>query len=94
MSIYNAGSYGATLSFAAPTLTATKITVSSPAIGVRGQTTYMKQSVYETITDIRYQYKIEIWRVPRPSMGLYGFYNTNIDAKLASDLAGSTHTIT
>lgn len=94
MSIYNAGQYGATISFAAPTVSTTTITPTSPTIGVRGQNTYMKQSVYETITDIRYQYFIEVWKVARPSMSLNGFLYNDIDVRLANDLGGATHTIT
>ena len=94
MSVYNAGIYGATITFPTPTFSTESIVPSSPVIGIRGQNTYMKQSVYETITDIRYQYIIELWRVPRPNIGLNGFFYNNIDALVATDLAGNTHTIT
>ena len=94
MSVYNAGIYGATITFSSPTFATESIVPVSPTIGVRGQNTYMKQSVYETITDIRYQYIIELWRVPRPHIGLDGFFYNNIDVKLANDLATQTHTIT
>ena len=93
LSIYNAGIYGATLTFASPTVATEGITPSSPTVGVRGQNTYMKADLYATITDIRYQYIIEMWRVPRPAIGLNGFFYNDIDIRLANDISGSTHTI-
>lgn len=94
LSVYNAGSYGATISFSSPTVATASIIPVSPTIGVRGQMTYMKADVYETITDIRYQYIIEMWRVKRPNIGLNGFFYNDCDVRVANDLGTSTHTIT
>ena len=49
-----------------PTIVANgTLTVKSPSFQIRGHATYLRQAVYEEVDDIRNQYVIELWRVPK-----------------------------
>lgn len=69
-SVYTSASYGIystfpTVSFSSNTSTGIgTITPSSPSLTIRGSSTYLSSTVWPTMTDIRFQYVIEIYRVP------------------------------
>lgn len=62
---------GAYLSPVSPVLTASVTTdnqtveIKSPKLCLRGSTTYLTSTYWGYITDIRYQYIIQLWRAPR-----------------------------
>lgn len=62
---------GAYLSPTTPVLTASVTTdnqtveIKSPKLCLRGSTTYLTSTYWGYITDIRYQYIIQLWRAPR-----------------------------
>ena len=66
------GTYGVYLNITAPSVatpgtspyTSSTMTVNSPALSIRGNTTYFTNTYYNALTDIRYQYIIEVYRVP------------------------------
>lgn len=64
LSINSGTSYGTAQTFTAPTISSNTINATSPTFVVRGSTTYFTQTAWNKMTDIRYQYRIEIWRVP------------------------------
>jgi hypothetical protein len=54
--------YGATMTGGAVTLSGSRLTVKSPSIRIAGNTTYFPSAVWDMLTDIRYQYVVELWR--------------------------------
>lgn len=50
-----------------PSATDTALTVTQPTWYMRGSTTYLNSTYWNAISDIRYQKKIELYRVPIPS---------------------------
>lgn len=63
--VYTNGSYCANQGITAPTISSNKtITIKSPTITIRGHASYLAQTFFEAIEDIRCQYVIELWRVP------------------------------
>lgn len=65
-------SYGAYMTWTAPSITVSStypyetatVKITSPSFLTRGSTTYLNRTNWEYITDIRYQYIFELWRVP------------------------------
>ena len=63
--IYTSDAYCARQGLTAPTIASNKtLTIKSPNISIRGHATYLAQTFFEAIEDIRCQYVIELWRVP------------------------------
>lgn len=63
--VANNVTYGAYVTGQTPTLSGTTLTVKAPTYGIRGSTTYMTSGAWGTMTDIREQYVIEVYRAPK-----------------------------
>lgn len=63
--VANNVTYGAYVTGQTPTLSGTTLTVKAPIYGIRGSTTYMTSGAWGTMTDIREQYVIEVYRAPK-----------------------------
>lgn len=57
--------YGPQCTGQAPTISSGVMTIKAPSYGIRGSTTYMTSGAWGHMTDIRYQWKIEVWRAPK-----------------------------
>lgn len=61
--------YGAYTMITAPTISGTPsegtITVNFPYLAMRGSTTYLDSTNWGLITDIRFQYVVELWRISK-----------------------------
>jgi hypothetical protein len=73
ISIYAATSYGIWTSYATPTYTLGEIRINNPSFVMRGQPNIFDQQYWEAITDIRFQYVIELWQVPIDSLQYRGW---------------------
>lgn len=51
--------------FSSSTTGAPKVTITSPSMVIRGNTNYFASTYWGYVTDIRYQYIVELWKVPR-----------------------------
>lgn len=80
--VYTSSAYGANQAFVAPTIASNKtITIKSPQIAIRGHASYLTQTFFDAIEDIRCQYVIELWRVPLT--GIDGWvFGTQMDSIL------------
>lgn len=89
---YTSSAYSANQAFAAPTIASNKtITIKSPSIAIRGHATYLAQTFFDAITDIRCQYVIELWRVPLTGVDGWVF-GTQMDSVFADIANGGTLT--
>ena len=91
-----ASAYGFNQGLVTPVVSDSESTISikAPGLTVQSSSTYLNSTVYATITDVRVQYVIELYRVPRSSMGVVGWegysqYNHIIDC-----VNTDTHTLT
>ena len=66
------------------------ITARSPFLQIRGHATYFNSTYWNYLTDIRYQYVIELYRVPKGSLNLGG-WNTYQNLTHAIDCAGTAN---
>ena len=89
LSVYTAGSYGFGASAVAPSISSGTLTVSDPTITMRGSTTYLTSAVWGTVTDIRRQYRIELWRSPKDSYGVDGWEGYQTVMHIVNDAQGT-----
>lgn len=77
---YATASYGVAQTITAPTAGASTITIKTPALITRGHTTYFTNTYMNAVTDVRYQYIIEVYRSPKNSMSFdgWGMYNMSL----------------
>lgn len=58
----------------APTLGSNdKITFYIPSVNIKGSSSYLTQTYWNLLTDIRFQYIFELYKVSRTSANIYGF---------------------
>lgn len=99
VSVGNTNSYGVYQTATAPTLssgtvTNPTLTINSPTLQIRGSTTYLTSAVWSTLTDIRYQYKIEVYRIPKSTYNLDGWNLTTQLDRLIECANSSSHDLT
>ena len=78
LSIYATSTYGIWTPNVAPTYVSGNMRINSPSFIIRGQPNILDQPFWEAITDIRFQYVIELWRVPLGSLQYNGWSNMQL----------------
>lgn len=68
-----------------------KIRIKSPSFTMRGHANIFAQSFWEAITDIRFQYVYELWRVPLGSLNYNGWSNQQSVDKTLDCLYSPSH---
>ena len=70
---YSTSAYSTSQIVVAPTISNGAVTMNTPTWSMRGHTTYFTSTYWGAITDIRYQFVGELYRVPKGSMNLNGW---------------------
>ena len=65
--------YGPYQTITAPSISSGVMTFKTPALAIRGNATYLSSTYFSAITDIRYQWVIELWRVAKGVSNLDGW---------------------
>ena len=92
--VYSVNSLGVTQIPRSPGLGSSSIFVYSPTFQIRGNDFYFSETYYNALTDVRFQYVIEVWRVLRGSMNSNGWTTTQ-ELELGINCAQSeTHKLT
>ena len=73
LAAYTSTSYGVHQVATAPAISSGKWTIKAPAVSFRGSTSYLTQAVYESITDIRRQFVIEVYKAPKSNFNVDGW---------------------
>ena len=86
---YNTAAYGTCQTVTAPAATASAITLKSPALIIRGHTTYLASTYFNAITDIRYQWVQDVYRAPKNDLAFDGWslFNETMDVIACADSA-------
>lgn len=66
-------SYGPYQTPQTPSISSGVMTVKSPVLYVRGSTTYFVNTYMNALTDIRYQYVINVYRAPKSNLNIDGW---------------------
>ena len=89
----SASSYGVYVALQNPTISSTTITAKSPVLNIRGNATYLSQTYFGAIEDVRFQYVIELYRVPRDSLN-YDGWSTVMQTERIADCYANGGTLT
>lgn len=84
MTVANNATYGAYCTGQAPAISGTTLTIKAPVYGIRGNTNQMTSGAWGTMTDIREQWVIQVWRAP--SAELAGWEHTNAIRSIFEDV--------
>lgn len=71
--VYTSTTYGVHQVASAPSISSGKLTVKSPTLQFRGSSSYLTSAVYGTITDIRRQFVIDVYRSPKGTLNIDGW---------------------
>lgn len=91
---YGSAAYGYNQTVTAPSISNSTLTLKSPAFIVRGHTTYFVNTFMNAVTDVRYQYKIEVWRAPKGNLNLDGWGLNTQWLKMLDDIQATGHKLT
>ena len=94
VNLYNTTAYGTFLNVAAPTISSDVLTIKSPSFMIRGHTSYLTSTYYNAITDIRFQYIINVYRAPKNNLNEDGWGNTQQIAKIIDCVNSSNSKLT
>lgn len=94
ITLYATNSYGTYQVPAAPSVSGSTMTVKSPALDVRGHTTYFTSTFMNALTDIRYQYAIDVYRVPADSLNVVGWEQDQTLQHMVGCINSENHTLT
>lgn len=70
---YSTTAYGTVQSIAAPTHSTGSISLYSPSLNIRGSSTYFTSTHFNALTDIRYQWIVDVYRASKNNLNLDGF---------------------
>lgn len=95
VSLYTSSSYGINQLTSTPSLSSGGvITVKNPSLQIRGYASYLSSSVWDTLTDIRVQYIIELYRAPKDHLNLDGWGIYTQAKHIANCAVSATHKLT
>ena len=91
---YSTGVYAPVQTVVAPTISSGVVTVNTPAVTVRGSTTYFTSTYFDAITDIRYQWIAELYRAPKANLNLDGWGMEQQLKHIVDCVESTTHKLT
>lgn len=94
LTLYNSNGYGCYQTPTTPTLSSSVLTIKSPVLGVRGSTTYFTSTFMNALTDIRYQYVIDVYKAPKEALGLDGWISNEVVNHILDCVNSTTHKLT
>ena len=93
IALYSSGLYGIYMGVTAPSISSSTITVKSPTFNMRGSTTYFTSTFMNAVTDVRYQYKIRVYRAKKGDMNIDGWGMTSLWAQLVDGMNNNNWTL-
>lgn len=93
VAIYNSAAYGVAETATAPSVSSGVMTVKSPALIIRGHATYFSSTYFDALTDIRYQYVIDVYRAPKDNLNRNSWNTTQQTEDIITCVNSTTHTL-
>ena len=94
IALYATNGYGVYQTPSTPSLSGTTLTLKSPVLGARGSTTYFTSTYMNALTDIRYQYVIDVYRAPLNALGIYSWGQDTMLQHLIGCIDDTNHKLT
>lgn len=86
--------YGAYQTASAPTISGSSLTIKSPILYVRGSTSYFTSTYMNALTDIRFQYVIDVYRAPYEVPMVSGWEQEQILQHILNCVNSTDHKLT
>lgn len=93
LAAYASAAYAPNQTITAPAVSGTTLTLKTPALIIRGHTTYYTSTYFGATTDIRYQYIIDVYRAPKNNLNLNGWGIFTQAEKIIECVDSSSHTL-
>ena len=94
ITLYASNAYGCYLTPTAPGISGSTLTIKAPAFGIRGSTSYFTSTFMNAVTDIRYQYIIDVYKAPKQALGIDGWITNELVNQILNDANSNTHKLT
>lgn len=94
ITMYATNAYGVYQAPTAPSVASGVMTVKAPALDVRGHSTYFTNTFMNALTDIRYQFAIDVYRVPADSLNIIGWGQDQSLQHIVDCINTTDHTLT
>ena len=91
---YASNAYGAYQTPTAPSVSGTTLTIKTPVLGIRGSTSYFTSTYMNAVTDIRYQYVIDVYKAPKEALGISGWITNEAVNHILDCVNSTTHKLT
>lgn len=91
---YASNAYGAYQTPTAPSVSGTTLTIKTPVLGIRGSTSYFTSTYMNAVTDIRYQYVIDVYKAPKKALGIDGWISNEVVNHILDCVNSTTHKLT
>lgn len=99
LGIYAASTYGIQQVSTAPSVSSAtsgtpNLTIKTPTLYMRGSATYLSSAAWGALTDIRRQFKLELYRSAKSSLNYDGWVITQEARNILQNVEDSTHKLT
>ena len=94
LTAYASAAYGVAQTITAPSVASGVLTLKSPALITRGHTTYFTSAYMGKVTDVRYQWAIEVWKAPKSNLSFNGWTMFTNSEHILGCVNSASHTLT
>ena len=94
LTAYGSNAYGCYQTPTAPAISGSTLTIKTPVLGIRGSTSYFTSTYMNAVTDIRYQYVIDVYKAPKQAMGIDGWITNEVVNHIIDCANSTTHKLT
>ena len=94
VTVYSSSAYGTFFTATAPAISSGVMTVNSPALGIRGSTTYFTSTYMNAVTDVRYQYVINVFRAKKGNLNIDGWGSSQQAIHIVNCATSASHKLT
>lgn len=91
VALYSSTSTGLYMTPVSPTISSSVMTIKSPTFGTKGSGTYFSSTFANAMTDVRFQYVIEVYRAPKGHLNVDGFSVLQNEQIIADCVNSATH---
>lgn len=93
IALYASNGYGYYQTPTSPSLSGSTLTIKTPALYCRGHATYFTSTYMNAVTDVRYQYVIDVYRAPN-NLNVDGWEQDQILQRMIDSINSSGHDLT
>lgn len=94
IALYATNGYGVYQTPTAPSVSGSTLTIKAPVLATRGSTTYFTSTYMNAVTDVRYQYAIDVYRAPVNGFGETGWEQEQILLHIVDCINKTNHKLT